>query len=46
MTTTLQERREQLNVLMEESRAKAKALGIHFDFRTAKLAARRIVLGK
>lgn len=46
MITTLQQRREQLNNLIEESRSKAKALGIHFDFRQAKLAARRIVLGK
>nr|WP_019364090.1 hypothetical protein [Pseudomonas luteola] len=46
MTTTLQQRREQLNALMDESRVKAKALGIHFDFRKARLAARSVVLGK
>jgi hypothetical protein len=45
MTTTLQQRREQLNVLMQEYQTRAKALGIHFDLKKAKLAARRQVLG-
>jgi hypothetical protein len=45
MTTTLQQRREQLELVMRDYQAKAQALGLHFDVRAAKLAARRIVLG-
>jgi hypothetical protein len=44
-TTTFQQRREQINILMQEYQAKAKALGLHFDLNKAKLAARRTVLG-
>jgi hypothetical protein len=46
MINTLQQRREQLDILMQEHQAKAKALGLHFDLRKAKLAARKTVLGK